>query len=1231
MKISLFILCLFLSLISYANGGPSIDDISPAWGLWNGYINLVGTGFTPGTTTVTINSDITCVIQTITPTLITCSVPTAPTTTTNYGIVVTSNGVESSLRYYRVVTMQPTNQINNIFYFKGSRFDQIPNKSQIIAKNSDGSYTTSVTYVDNNTLTLIMNLAIAQKGPIQLFDNTFLVAIFQVQFAPVITTHILYKSTIILTGYVFTADTTITQPTGTIITSQSSDKMTINPPPTFFLSYLLMYTVRSGNGQTTSISLTLKKLSSYSNSVDSDTCYLTLVDFDNTATTTTTTISGITTTPFTPITVSPPTSIQFTYPPDAQCGDLFVSGDITTSYQRITNSLVACPNPLIQNIIAYPDVANNFIKFNGKFLNYLKLADIPTQAMTFSIEYGSGIPFTCTFVSQVWVPANSTYTTICQIPSDAPITSFKLSAIPLIGEKSSIFVGYTPSILSATSTAYGVSGQVTISGSRFSSFDLEVTIGGTACTNPVASLDGTSITCTFAGSVPVVDFSVYLEVMVSVGGTYVDRLAVFRYIRPSPTIVSITTTYYHVPGSVIISGTYLQYSSSLYVTIGGAQCTSPVVGQNGNIISCNFASDVPISDINSYLEIVVDIDGTYSIKSSIFKYVLKNPIVLSSTSTPYNTPGQITIRGLNYYNFNLLVLIAGSPCTNAIASQNAQEITCDFPSNVPVPDINTPISVTVIIAALYNTSASIFKYSLLNPTITSCSSTYYSIPQQITIIGSNFYNFDLQVKVGQSICSNAVASQDSKQIICDFKSDVQVSDINTPLDVFVSMNSLAAQSTNAVFYYSKPIEISITSSTSTKQNVEGLVTITGSNFFNDNLQVNIGGSICTNAIATQDTKQIVCSFKSDVTVPNINTPLDVFVSSVHSIFNSTQPVFIYTKPDKTCPIGINGQVCSGHGACNQQFTCDCDKGWESSLCTIRSIPEDNNGGIITIPEPSVNENDTSSSIITPSGTMFDVGIVLINEIDINNNNNIVQSFNVSNIKWNNITKDNNKYIYTTTLDNNDKSLLIVQLTINNLDERVYYNFAGDIIPILPKSIKYQIELQNYTFSSSLNTMQFIFKSGIIKEGGDCVYDQSTDTETTTGDTIRTVQMTLNGETLIGTFSDRIILDSRPSYNQVNKLTNDQITKYNLNTQSLYISITTTSFKKTVIVDPNFGVLVSSNPEQDKCNTSKFPAWKIAVIAVCSAIGVALVTTIILLKKRKIVQRIQVKLQDMKSR
>ncbi|KAF2071676.1 hypothetical protein CYY_007009 [Polysphondylium violaceum] len=825
-------------------------------------------------------------------------------------------------------------------------------------------------------------------------------------------------------------------------------------------------------------------------------------------------------------------------------------------------------------------------------------------------------------------------------------------------------------ITSSTSLVYGTTGLVTITGTNFYNFGLVVTIGAATCNNAIPSPGSTQITCEFQSGV-ITDISAPLEIIVTINSVAVKK-SVFYYTLTTPTITNSTSTVYETAGLVTITGTSF-YDFGLVVTIGGAACSTPVVSQDNKQITCHFTSSVAISDIKRPLEVSVTIDhAKYSAKNNVFYFTLQNPTIASSTQTIYGKPGIITITGSAFYNFDLVVEIGSSPCRSAVASQDNKHITCRFESDVAVPEISVPLEVLVSIDTNYVTKEKVFYYA--EPThvlITSSTSTTYGVPGIVTLTGTNFIGQDLIVTIGNSPCSSPVTSQDKTLLTCYFKSDVKVLDIQSPLDVFVSVEPdynatssvfyytlplptiLSSTSTfyglpatititgtsffnfdlivniggssryvsvlintdykvkKAIFYYTKPIQVSISSSSSTKYGVPGVVTITGNNFINDQLLVKIGGSECTDALASSDSKQLTCNFKSDIQVSNFNTLLDVFVS-IKSLFNATKPVFLYIKSDKSCPAGSNGQVCSGHGTCNQQFTCDCNKGWESSDC---SIP--NNGGGTVIPDPNVNPNDTSSTINTPGGTKFDVGITLIQEID--KNNNVLQSYNITSIKWNNITKQDNQHIYTTTLQNN-QSTLNVKLSINNLDENVYFNFAGDVIPILPKSIKYQVELQNYTFSSSLNTMQFIFKSGIIQQGGECVYESDTNTQPTSGYSIRSILVMLNGETLVGTFSDRIVLDDRPSYNQVNKLTDTQINQYNLNSQSIYVAITTTSFKSDIVVDPNFGVLITNKPDNENKCKKKFAPWKIAVIVVCSVAAVGLVVVTVMLMKKKAVTR-----------
>ncbi|KAF2068863.1 hypothetical protein CYY_009816, partial [Polysphondylium violaceum] len=796
---------------------------------------------------------------------------------------------------------------------------------------------------------------------------------------------------------------------------------------------------------------------------------------------------------------------------------------------------------------------------------------------------------------------------VCSYPSSEPVDpKFKNPLSVFVSVKSIYtsskpvfyYIRPLPVITDCSSTVYGTPEQITITGNYFATDTLYVEVGGKECPN--ASSSSNQITCDFSSDVPVDRaFSDSLNIFVSVDGNFNNTTPVFYYTRPNPVITSSTSTFFSVPGQVSISGKYFD-TKDLIVQIGQKDCASLSVDQAGTTISCTFTSDVPVADYGIPLDVFVSV-ASNSDTQQVFYYAIPSPTIASASSTVYNISGLVTVRGDQFLQDDLVVEIGGVNCQTPVA-HTPQNIVCSFPSNATLSSFEDPLNVFVSIKSLYTATQPVFYYTRPNPIIQTCTSLYFNHPGQVTITGTYIASEQLSVSIGGAQCTSPVASADEKSLTCLYQAKVAFKDYRTPLDVTVSVDSKS--STRPLFYYIRPNPIVI-SSTSTKYLTPGIVTIEGAHFeLSESLFVSIGGSICSNAVSNQEGTSITCQYLSDIAVTDSQKPLDVFVN-IDSKYNTTKAVFLYVKQDKACPVNVNGLVCSGHGTCSPQFTCSCEQGWESYDCSLENKRPN-------IPDPSINPNDTSSTIVTPSGTMFDVGIVLINELD--PNNNIVHSYNISAIQWNNITKQDNIFVYSTTLLNTG-STLNVKLTVNTLNERIYYDFAGDIIPILPKSIKYQVELQNYTFGATLNTMEFIFKSGISQRGGECVYDESTKTQTSL-DSVRSIQMTLNGETLVGTFSDRIVIDDRPSYNKVSKLVDQQITQNGLDTQNVYVSITTAYFQQSVVVDPNFGVLISAQGDEQACK-KPFEAWKIGTIVACSTIGVAAAgTTAVMIKKKR---------------
>jgi len=1183
----LFLFLLSLTSINQVIGQvPSINSIAPSFGSIS-IITINGNGFGSNVIGVKLDSSI-AYHAVISSTQMTANIGAINLSQKTSAVVtVDSNEGQSNPFIYYVIQIPSTGyytQDNSIMYITGS-FGTIPLPARAFLKaqaQTDETNLVTVAFVNDTTLSFPLDIKIA-KGQVAIYDGSTnaVAAWMNPNYAPVVSSSSFDVTGFNLIGYVLTDSQVFIDGAACTITSRSESSITCTPAPASLHNRIFTYSVMNAKGLSTYQTYSLwKQLASYmTNRIDGLKLDLTITDFQQ-GVYPSALIYGLR-----PggISIDSVTGNDLTITPpfDSQCGYAYLANFPI----RLTNNLLLCPYPRFLSLWKSTEESTGYgiLTASGYFMNP-NIYDTNEVALQFRVEYGNnaGTLVPCLEVDSVFNSASGTYTVTCKIP-ELTSTYFYISTL---GRLQKTLYSVSPIITSSTPTYFGIPNKVTISGSKFTLFPdlgIDVTIGGGACNNPVQSSDGKQIVCDFDSNVPYtniidpLEVKVASQVVVGIG----DTKSVFYY-TPFPTITSVSSTIFGKPGTVTIIGTDLYQSSTLSVTIGSSPCTNPFASQDSKSITCQFESNVAFTDYDTPLDVYIDIEPSVNVKKAVFYYTKLSPIsIISASSTEYGVPGQVIIKGTNFISTNVLVVqIGGSTCTSPLVSQDSTTITCQFQSDVQVADIYSPLDVYVSIGPLIDSTNNVFYYK--------------SCPK-----GDN----------GQVCSDHGICSQ---QYTCNCYIAWKLQDCS-------------------IIDYGPIPNIIISNATSTKYGVPSQVTIIGNDFIssvNNTLNVQIGGSICSNPIISESNTKITCQFQSDVQVSDYSKALDVYIN-IGSIANSTAPVFLYYKPERNCPIGNNGQTCSNNGVCNQQYTCDCNKGWYSLDCSI----EDNGGGEI-IPDPGVNPNNPSGTIITPSGTMFDIGIVLINEID--NNNNIIQSYNISNLTWNNITKQNNQYSYISTLkQNNNDAMLNVQLNVNNLNELVYYNFAGDVIPILPKSIKYQVQLQNYTFSSSLNTMQFIFKSGIVQQGDECIYDESNNTKTIDGNSIRSIQMTLNGETLIGTFSDRIVLDNRPSYNQVNKLTNEQIIKYNLNQQSLYVSITTTTFKQNVIVDPNFGVLISSKSDPqdyDQCKKNKkFAAWKIGVIVASCVIGIALVVSVTLLvQKRNQVKNFNNKLKKLNN-
>ncbi|KAN0004404.1 hypothetical protein ACTFIZ_010560 [Dictyostelium cf. discoideum] len=441
----------------------------------------------------------------------------------------------------------------------------------------------------------------------------------------------------------------------------------------------------------------------------------------------------------------------------------------------------------------------------------------------------------------------------------------------------------------------------------------------------------------------------------------------------------------------------------------------------------------------------------------------------------------------------------------------------------------------------------------------------------------------------------------------------------------------------------------ILNSTSTFYGTPSEVTIYGSSFCMYP-NVTIGGKTCELRLSDYENDRIYCWFESDIQgLTNTHT---INVTCDNNKVYGFGDVFIYATDECFISMNKTGLICSGNGICDDSIRkCICNDNCFGLDCSI-----ENNGTII----PPIIDNTTS--IIDINNSKFEIGLVQIREIQFINEK-VIKTFNLTNggnsgngsggngVIWNleDVNQMKTNYIFNTTLIN--KSIIKVYLTINsNTKLSKQYNFYGDLITILPNSVKYKIEITNWDFDSNLNSIELIFQSKLsVDQCNDSVSLIGNKSIQMYGDSIRSMELTLkNGQILIGTFSNRMKLDERIVKSSIkildeqqsigiptiitNTTTTTTTTNNNDNiktsTQNVFTVVSINHFKDIAIVDPNFGVLIENDLSGgaddilDECGRvigktkEKFANWKIALIVVFSFVGISLIIVSIIVYKTR---------------
>ncbi|KAN0025502.1 hypothetical protein ACTFIU_001779 [Dictyostelium citrinum] len=400
-------------------------------------------------------------------------------------------------------------------------------------------------------------------------------------------------------------------------------------------------------------------------------------------------------------------------------------------------------------------------------------------------------------------------------------------------------------------------------------------------------------------------------------------------------------------------------------------------------------------------------------------------------------------------------------------------------------------------------------------------------------------------------------------------------------------------------------------------NSEGTVQLFGLfGTVNDGISVKIGGNNCNITFINSET--INCTLKGGSGLVSVNVTQNGYTWFKKNYFN-------YIIPVQNCPNNCNGDK---SGTCDTNIgQCICKSGYGGIDCTPL-IQET----IIPISNSSI-DLETGVSKISNEQTNYEIKVIALLELDLDGNTVLKHPLvNSWSIDENESTKPG-QYAFSQLLDSNKNCKLVT--TIEEVTKDTQYSFAGVNFLVVANSLKLTVSINNYTFISSLNSLQLQIESLVSilpptkNEDNNC-NDKSQSTITsidtsgiTTDSILNYITIEKNNKIFTGRFINKLLSDGRSTF-----FSSEVVSR---NNESLVIGLNLPHCSNCV-VDPDFSVLVSSSFKTSNCddtNSNNKNNWKIPVAVVVSVVGFSLIVVISLIIIKRHRTFIKVKLSTIK--
>ncbi|KYQ88586.1 EGF-like domain-containing protein [Tieghemostelium lacteum] len=307
-----------------------------------------------------------------------------------------------------------------------------------------------------------------------------------------------------------------------------------------------------------------------------------------------------------------------------------------------------------------------------------------------------------------------------------------------------------------------------------------------------------------------------------------------------------------------------------------------------------------------------------------------------------------------------------------------------------------------------------------------------------------------------------------------------------------------------------------------------------------------------------------------------------------------------TSPCKGTP------TCGGpsQGICVENH-CECLDGWKGEICDSQVI---NLPPLSPLPDqPSYNTSNDNIGL--------QVSIKSVREL--NFNQNLIREQPLSSWTFNqNSTSEKQSLFYTTSPFTNCS----IEVSIDYFNKDSIVQFANINSTKHSGTIKYSIRINSWPFIQKTNQLQLIFRTSVTNNDNSkdsCSYKTIEYEDNDNVQNVKLIDIQINSQTFSSSFSELAVVDGLVrKVNNVIILNSDQ-DENDSNTQSQsFIGINTPYHNDYIIIDPDFSLLVSYVPPEDKegsiCSSpSKSKLTKAQLAGIIVAASVVFIAAVII--------------------